>query len=48
MKMEEIQVEWERLRLNEEESNPIVVDLGGMEELRRKGDRSLVGIVCSD
>ncbi|KAF5445202.1 hypothetical protein F2P56_034269 [Juglans regia] len=46
--MEEIEVEWERLRLNDEESIPIAVDLGNMEELRKNGERSLVGRICSD
>ncbi|KAF5474901.1 hypothetical protein F2P56_006754, partial [Juglans regia] len=46
--MEEIEVEWERLRLNDEESIPIPMDFGNMEELRKKGERSLVGRICSD
>lgn len=45
--IEEIEEVWERLRLNEEEVNPIEVDLGNMDELRRKWERSLEGMISS-
>ncbi|XP_041027018.1 uncharacterized protein LOC121267240 [Juglans microcarpa x Juglans regia] len=45
--MEEIEEVWSRLRLNEEENTPIDVNGGEEESIRRRGERSLVGKICS-
>ncbi|XP_042965921.1 uncharacterized protein LOC122299602 [Carya illinoinensis] len=45
--MEEIEEVWSRLRLSEEENTPIVAIEGQKDSDRRRGERSLVGKICT-
>ncbi|XP_042980007.1 uncharacterized protein LOC122310195 [Carya illinoinensis] len=46
--MDEIEDRWNKLRLTKEEEVVIELPQGGEEEIQCKGDRSLIGKICSD
>ncbi|KAF5470878.1 hypothetical protein F2P56_011366 [Juglans regia] len=46
--MEDIEVRWKQLRLLEEEEVVLEIPFGEKEDVKKKGDLSLIGKVCSD